>query len=418
MKVLMSAYACCPDWGSEPSTGWNTVREAANDHDVWVLTSTWHQPQIEAELSRQPVRSLHVEFVECPPWIAVARRGQPWVQLHYYCWQLAAYIRARTLHQQIGFDVAQHLTYGRYWMPSFLPFLPVPFVWGPVGGGESAPKAFWHDLGGYGALFEVIRESARFLGDNDPWVRAVARRSAIALATSPDTYSRMEKLGARKIEVIPNITLTDVELEKLGRVELPPPNPLRFISIGRLLHWKGFHLGIRAFAELKAADAEYWIVGDGPAQRSLAALARQLGVNDRVRFLGHVPRASVMSALAQCHALVHPSLHDSSGTVIIEAMAAGRPVICLDLGGPGTLVTTDCGFKAAGTSPNDAVVGLHAAMERLSTSNDLLRRLGSAARERAVTKFGTPFRGRQFSQIYTTVTRPPEGLAHCASTVS
>lgn len=403
LRVLLSAYACGPGWGSEPTTGWNAAREIAEDHDVWVLTSGLHRHLIEAELSARPVPSLHFVYFDWPRGPGFDDRTRLEQELQYYSWQIAAYRKARALHEEIRFDVAHHVTLGRYWMPSFLPFLPIPFVWGPVGGGESAPRPFWWGLGVKGAVFEAIRECARFIGEHDPCLRLAARRVALALATTPDTRERMKRLGARRTEILTNITLTTDELEALGRCDMPAADPIRFISIGRLLPWKGFHLGLQAFARVQNPSAEYWILGDGPARRGLEALARELRIAHRVRFLGLVARPQVRTILGRCHALIHPSLHDSSGNVLIEAMGAGRPVVCLDLGGPGLLVASDSGLKVPASHPEEAVSGLAEAMNRLSVSPELLFQLGSAARRRANSEFNARSRSRQFSQFYAAI---------------
>ena len=98
------------------------------------------------------------------------------------------------------------------------------------------------------------------------------------------------------------------------------------------MHWKGFHLGLRAFACANLPDAEYWILGDGAELNQLQILADNLGIAQRVKFWGKLSREETLNKLRDCHVLVHPSLHDSGGWVCLEAMAAGRPVICLDLG--------------------------------------------------------------------------------------
>src|SRR5262249_28031993 len=142
------------------------------------------------------------------------------------------------------------------------------------------------------------------------------------------------------------------ELGALAHYATSDGLPLRFISIGRLRDFKGFHLGLHAFAQSNLADAEYWIVGDGPARGHLDAWARPSGIGTRVRFWGWLPRQETLRTLGQAHVLVHPSLHDSGGWVCVEAMAAGRPVICLDLGGPAVQVTGQVGFKIQADDPD------------------------------------------------------------------
>ena len=114
---------------------------------------------------------------------------------------------------------------------------------------------------------------------------------------------------------------------------------------------KAFHLGLRAFAQFhrQLPESEYWIIGDGPERKGLERLARQLGVAESVRFWGWLPRPEALRLLAECDVLVHPTLHDSGGWVCLEAMVAARPVVCLDLGGPGVQVTDETGIKLPAT---------------------------------------------------------------------
>jgi len=162
---------------------------------------------------------------------------------------------------------------------------------------------------------------------------------------------------------------------------------VRFISLGNLLHLKGFHLGLRAFAQSDLTGAEYWIVGDGPERKRLQDLAEALGCAARVKFWGRLPREEALGRLAESHVLVHPSLHDSGSFACVEAMAVGRPVICFDLGGPGAQVTEETGVKVQAHHPEQAIRDLAGAMRLLARDPDRRRRMGEAARQRGRTAF-------------------------------
>ena len=414
-RVLVSAYACGPGRPSEPGVGWNAVREIARDHDAWVLTSLEHRAEIEAVAHESP--TLRFVFLDWPWWLSFTKRTRVGFEFQHYCWQIAAYLKARTLHEQIGFDVAHHVTVCRYWMPSFLPLLGIPFVWGPVGGGESAPKRFWAGLGLRAALLEAVREVARFIGEHDPLLRLVAKRASLGVATTRETAARMTTLKVPRLEVYTQVALTESEIATLGECDTPPVgNPIRFMSIGRLVPWKGFHLGLQAFARMQQSTAEYWIVGGGPAERSLKSLARRLGVADRVRFLGQRERREVLQIVQQCDVLVHPSLHESGGAVCAEVMAAGRPAICLDLGGPGLQVTPETGIKVTARTPEQVIQEMAAAMDTLSRSPATRVAMGRAAQARVRELFNTNAMRAQFARWYDEVTgeracsEPAEGV--------
>jgi glycosyltransferase involved in cell wall biosynthesis len=402
MKVLLSAYSCEPGKGSERGVGWNVVREVARYHEVWVLTRPDESKEaIEAELSRNPVPNLHFVYFTLPFWQNSLTLGQSGaMQLHYYLWQIQAYFIGKHLHQEIGFDAIHHITFVRYSCPSFLSFLPVPFIWGPVGGGESTPLPFWADFSWKNKLYEVARWIWRSLGEVDPFTRMTAKRSAVTYAVTEDTARRLEELGAGNIEVRPAIGLLDEEIEQLTNCPPISNEPFRFISIGRLLHWKGFHLGIQAFAKANLPEVEYWIAGSGPELERLQTLAQNLGIEHQVKFWGELPREQVLQVLGQCSVLVHPSLHDSGAGVCLEAMAAGRPVLCLDLGGPAAQITIATGVKVFAENPAQVVADLAEAMVKFANNLQLCTQMGQSGRQRARECYSWTAKGQQFAETY------------------
>ncbi|MBW1975515.1 MAG: glycosyltransferase family 4 protein [Deltaproteobacteria bacterium] len=407
MKVLISAYACEPNKGSEPGVGWNWVKQIARFHEVWVITRANNREPIELALAKEPMPNVQWIYFDLPRWAQFWKRGQRGVHLYYYLWQISAYFVGKGLHKEVGFDLVHHVTFGTYWMPSFLVLLPVPFMWGPLGGGESAPMDFYKTFGLRSKMYELSRSMARWIGEKDPFVRLGARRAKIVLAKARETAERLRVLCADKVQLYSESGIAEEEFRKLYAMPLRSANPFRVVSIGRLLHWKGFHLGLRAFSwfQQEFSDSEYWFIGDGPERRNLQRLAHRLGVSDRVRFWGSLPREQVLEKLAECDVLVHPSLHDSGGWVCLEAMAAGRPVICLDLGGPALQVTEETGFKVPAISPEQSVRELAEAMCRLSQNPTLRARMGKAARKRVAEYFDWNKKGEWIHEVYQRVSR-------------
>lgn len=407
LRVLLSAYACGPSEGSEPGIGWNIALEMARRHDVWLLTRANNRSGIEAAVERERV-DIHPVYYDLPHWAAWWKRGGRGIRLYYYLWQIGAYFVARRLNRTVKFDLVNHVTFGRYWAPSFVALLPVPFIWGPIGGGEAAPRAFLAGLGTSGKVYELVRTLAKRVGELDPFVRLTARRSRIALATTGETAERLRHLRCRRVEVLGAMGMSDEAAAELQRAAHPRRRGPRFVSSGRLLGWKGFHLGIEAFAAAGLPDAELWIIGDGPERTRLEALSSELGVAGQVRFLGALPRAAALAAMAECQALVHPSLHDSGGWVCVEAMLLELPVLCVDLGGPATLVTRETGFVASAESPGSAVRELREAMRQLAHSPELGWRMGELGRERALAECRWSSKGDRLDAFYRDVAVPSE----------
>ena len=381
MRVLVSAYACEPGRGSEPGVGWNLVKNLATLDELTVVTRANNEPQIRAALAVDPLPGVEWVFVDLPAWARWWKHGGRGVQLYYYLWQWAACREVIKRYGEGAFDVAHHVTFVKYWSPSWMYRTARAFVWGPVGGGEDAPLLFRSRFSARGRVYECLRDVARWLAAFDPSLRATARRARRTFVTTMRTGARVEALGGHDIQQKWESGLTHDELAGLDAA-VRQEGPLRFLSMGRLLHLKGFDLGLEAFARTQAQDAEFWIVGDGPERARLERLSRTLGIAERVRFLGEVPRAQALTALASCDVLVHPSLHDSGGWVCVEAMASRRPVICLDLGGPATQVTSECGFVIPAETPEAAIAGMVEAMREVGPA-DVRERLGVACRERA-----------------------------------
>ena len=367
-----------------------------------MLTRANNREAIERALAKESLPNVRWVYLDLPRWTRFWKKGQRGVHLYYYLWQIGAFRIGKRLHREVGFDLVHHVTFGNYWMPSFLALLPARFVWGPVGGGESAPRTFYRTFSWRGRLYEYARDLARQLGERDPFTRLTARRATLVLTKAKETERRVVRMGACDVLVMPEVALPEEEMGVLSRMPPREGNPFRLLSLGRLLHWKGFHLGLEAFARLaqEHPQSEYWIVGDGPERRNLERLAVKLGVQDRVRFFGALPRGEALERLALCDVLVHPSLHDSGGWVCVEAMAAGRPVICLDLGGPALQVTEETGFKIPARSPEQVVAHIAQAMLRLAQNSELRRQMGEAARCRVREEFTWGRRGEQIHEIY------------------
>jgi glycosyltransferase involved in cell wall biosynthesis len=403
IHICISAYACDPTRGSEAGIGWNMVREVARRHHVWAITRRKNQTAVAAALDRIPLPNLRMVYVDLPKPALVWKQGRLGVEAYYRLWHWWSRRIVRQLHRTVRLDLTQHVTFGRYWGPTSLAHVSIPFVWGPVGGGESAPAPFLEDFGWRGRASEFLRDHARRRGESASPVRVALRHSALTLAVTAETKARLLSLGARRVELFSAMGLDRDEYDYLSTMPAPDAAPVRFISIGRLLHWKGFHLGLKAFAAAALPRAEYWIVGDGPERAVLTALVRKLGLETQVRFLGSLSRGDTLERLKAAHILVHPSLHDSGGWVCLEAMASAKPVICLDLGGPAEQVTDQTGAKIAAINPDQAVAGLSHAMSEFERHADLRHALGLAGRERVRREYLWEKKGDRLDALYASV---------------
>jgi glycosyltransferase involved in cell wall biosynthesis len=166
---------------------------------------------------------------------------------------------------------------------------------------------------------------------------------------------------------------------EIGTETAPVPAPgadarnlreLRVLYMGRLIYWKGLHLALRAFAEARQTlpGARMTVIGSGPDEKWLHSIGEELNLNGAVDWIPWLPQPKALQAYSQHDVLLFPSLHESSGNVVLEALARALPVVCLDLGGPGVMVDGTCGRAVAtgGRSEAEVVHGLAAALVELT----------------------------------------------------
>jgi glycosyltransferase involved in cell wall biosynthesis len=192
----------------------------------------------------------------------------------------------------------------------------------------------------------------------------------------------------RKRAIIELAIGTEAEGEfKLERAEKLRNRPIfRVLYVGQFLYWKGMHLGIPAFAQLAKTrrDARLTIIGEGPERARWQKLAERHGVAAQIDWREWLPQAELAGHYDSHHVLLFPSLHDSGGLVVLESLARGLPVVCLKIGGPGTIVTPDCGrlVDAASKSPSKVIAELGRALIEL-TADDARLRLSRGAQQRS-----------------------------------
>ena len=394
MKILMSAFACCPGKGSEEGVGWNwAVQAARQGHEVSVLTQVCDRAAIMAELAKGELpEGLKFDFL-MPPWLAAPRKisqklgmGGMSDHLTHLAWQFAVLGHVRKHYRMADFDIVHHITYGGIRHPTLLGRLALPLVLGPLGGGERAPYRLRKSFHWRGWLYDLLRDLHTWSLKFDPVTRLACADALAIYVETPQSKTALPRRHHHKMSVH-----TEIGTHQPASQQPSPPRraegPLRLIYAGRFLYWKGMNMGLRAVAEARArgVDVRLTMVGSGPDEGEWRRLAGELGLEDAVDWRGWVPQSELIDLYRSHDALLFPSLHDSSGNVVLEAFVNGVPVICLGLGGPAEMTNASCGIvvPVEARSAEDCVSGLAKAIEDLNASADLRERLSQGARAQA-----------------------------------
>ena len=375
MKILLSAFACEPNHGSEPGLGWDwAVFLAQAGHRVVVLTRSQSRPAIERATKGAQDSHLRFEYFDVPKPVRWQARGP--LHLHNFLWQWLAAEFAKDLHRRDQFDCVHHVTLAGLRGPSFMGKLRIPFILGPVGGGESAPWRLRHGYSLLGFVSDAARDAANLMIPVTPFMNDTFASAERIYVTSRETLKLMPRRFRHKAQ----IELAIGAAEAAPIIGRPPraghKNCFRILYAGRFIDSKGMHLGLRAFARLIEAgpEARLTMVGRGPVERRWRKLAEDLGIAANVEWLPWQDHGAMANLYAGHDVLLFPALHDSGGMVVLEAMNQGLPVVCLKLGGPATLVNENCGYAVdpAGKSAaqvvremGDALMGLARESARL-----------------------------------------------------
>jgi colanic acid/amylovoran biosynthesis glycosyltransferase len=206
------------------------------------------------------------------------------------------------------------------------------------------------------------------------------------LPVSDHLRRRLIALGCPATRIAVHRMGVDCRRFAFARRERRGGEPLRLVTVARLVEKKGVEHAIRAVARLVAVgvDVEYTIVGDGPLRGVLGQLIRELGLSERVRMLGPIAHAGVASILARSHVMVAPSVTAADGdmegipVVLMEAMASGLPAVSPTHGGiPELIDDGDTGYLV----PEGDVPALAGRLELLARQSAEWHRIGAAARK-------------------------------------
>ncbi len=404
MNVLISAYACEPNRGSEPGNGWNwAINVAKLGHEVWCLTTLKGKADIKTEVARLGLTNLHFIFVPMPRWAKFLYKYQQGLYLYYLLWQRFALKQAQKLHRQVNFDLVHHVTWGSLQLATPLWRLNAPLIFGPVGGGQMAPPAF-KDYFQDGWRMELQRNLISKLlikANND--VRKTLTSACEVLTTNPDTLKMAKRLGAPspKLFLDPNLPedfIPDTFPER------QPGKELKILWVGRLLPRKGLPLVLEALSKVDPAiPFTLTIIGDGPMRRYLPGWLKKYNLEDKVKWEGHQPWHKVKEAYLHHDLFLFTSLRDSSAAQLLEAMAFGLPVITLDLHGASCLVPDAAGMKVMVDTPETTTLLLADAVEHLYRLPNLRIRMGKAGYKFACKQVWS----EKVRQLYGKYNKPP-----------
>ncbi|MFC1772732.1 glycosyltransferase [Pseudomonadota bacterium] len=380
-KVLVGAYACEPGEGSEPGVGWNWVEQIANEADIHVITRVNNRDAIEKEMAAQPSLNIRFSYIDLPKWASFWKRGQRGVRTYYYLWQFVAYLKAKELESEEFFDLAHHVTFVNDWLWSFVGLLSLPYIWGPIGSHPPCPRHL------IARKKNRVQETVRIVIQNtfrilDPLYWLTMLRAARVVAITQESFQkiplRFVPTARRKVE--PAIGMEKLHL---SAQVADKESARQVLYVGRYHYTKCPQLVVEAFAKVlyRFPDARLMMIGSGPERQSLEEDVAMLNIRHAVTLCEQLSRQDVLTAMSNADLFLFPST-EGGGMVVLEAMASGIPVVCLNYGGPGEMVRNEGGVCVPLGTKEQVVQGLASAVIDLFEDDVRRQSIGDVARKR------------------------------------
>lgn len=406
MRLLLITYALKPDAGSEPFVGWQAVEALSRRHRVTVVTRPDNREAIETVIGNLsgphgPPDVLYHGARQTGKHTTISGRFTVWRS--YSEWMRTLPVFLGNVADLRDYDLIHHITYVSWRPPSLAWSLDLPFVWGPIGGGEGFPLTHLRELSPKAAMYELLRLAQNaFMRGRRPF-RECANKASHVFVCNPETdrLVRSARDRAGGVSSLPATYLKQSWLDQLGAAtDKPDSGPLRCFAGGSIEGRKGIALAIKAVAHAvrRGVDITYEVGGVGPERESLERLSERLGLVGRVTFPGYLRGSAYREALHRAHVYLLPSLRDNSPVTLMEAMAAGCVPVVARIGGPAQFVDESRGVRLP---PDRRLIdSLTDALVSLAERPGHRRQLGRAARGHAVAQFSEAGYVRDIEAVY------------------
>lgn len=413
-KILINAYACCPEMGSEQGMAWNFISRLAAFCELFVITeSEYRKRNMEAVtpadeglndygLSKLQCERIHFFFVDAGETVEESERIRrmcwnqgDWRFYKYYAeWQKKAVGVAKEIirtqeEDGHGIDVMHQLNMAGFREPGMLYLINdervklgkrrIPLVWGPMTGFGSIPFAFMRPGGLKFTAFYLIKNVLNVLQLKfHPRVRRMIAVADKLLGCTPEMCEGMRRMHHVEVEHLNETGCKEIaECDDGGRMY--EDEKFRIVWVGRFIYTKQLGLALKTVAHLRdLKDMEFHIVGkafDDAETMRMKGVAAELGIDGCCVWHGQIANRDVQRLMRSGSVFFFTSIFEATSTVVLEAIQNRLPVVCFDRCGFGPLVDESIGRKVECVSPEKAVADFAYVIRTLHDNPELLRRM-------------------------------------------
>lgn len=413
-RILILADEFNPEWPSLPIVGYKYALEIAKHCDVVVATHVRNRPNVEKANADLNIVYIDNEAIAAPMYkLGKLLRGGEEVgwstsmimnYLPYLAFERGVWKHFRDQLRAGAFDIVHRITPMSPTMPSYIAHKsPVPFVIGPLNGALPWPAAFAEEQSREKEGLRKLRDVYKYL----PYARSTYDDASCVLTAFSHTRADLSRVPDERTVMFPEIGFDPQIFHDTGALPAGQRggDTVRFMFAGRLVPYKLPELPLHAFAKSDLLRQHHLhILGDGPELPRMQAFIAEHSLHDCVTLEGRKTQAEVAQWMRDSDVFVFPSIRELGAGVVIEAMASGQHLVCVDYGAPGDLTGHGTRGDAVPMAPFDRLAdGFRHAMELAVTDRDRSGQLAKAARDYAFDLFPWAVKGQRTAQIYAAI---------------
>lgn len=345
MKILYIAFACNPYVGSEAFCGWSWPLAMRKYCDVYVVTRKENRTGIEKYINEHKITDIKFFYYDIPDILNIYYKSGKMYMPYSVVWQNTSFNFIKRLHEKYNFDYIHQVTLGDFRLINPAWKLKSKFIFGPVGGAQTTPKTLQPYIGADNKS-EVEREWINKMIKSWPLYRRVLNQIYLIFAANPETQAYLREC-INEPEKCKLLTENGVNTDQIcAPPEKEDNDKVILLWSGRMIRRKGLSFLLDVLQLVKTKKPYILkLVGDGPEICHLKKQASELGLKDRIEFVGKVSYEEMQHLYSSSDVFVFPSLRETTGTVLFEAMVNSLPIVTFDQNGAALLVDNNCGIK-------------------------------------------------------------------------
>lgn len=382
-SILINAYACSPNMGSEPGMAWNWCVNLAKHCELHIITEGEFKEQIETVLPTLP-QGKNMHFYYNP--VSEEVRRMCWNQgdwrfyKHYKRWQWKTYEIAKEILANQHIDIVHQLNMIGFREPGYLwKIEEKPFVWGPVDAKEKFPTAYLQGANLKAKLFVHLKNFLTGIQlSYDRRVRKTTKKASVIVSASSESQKSFNKFFNIDSPLL-NETGCYPQVKPL--LDKRDKNELDLLWVGKLDFRKQLTLAIKSLAQLNNHKIKLHIVGSGDAT-IYQQLALSLNVASQCIWHGTVSHDKVQEMMRQSDVFFFTSVAEGTPHVVLEAISNNLPVVCFDICGQGDSINEKVGIKIPLSNPQQSVHDFAEKINYLYQNKEVLQELANNCKQR------------------------------------